>query len=563
MLTHLSIRDFAIVDQLDLDITPGMTVMTGETGAGKSIMLDALGLTLGDRADSHAIRAGEKRADISASFDLKNCPDALNWLQERELDNGDSCILRRVVTREGRSRGYINGTPSPLNDLKQIGEQLIDIHSQHEHQSLLQKDTHRRLLDNCANARKQAEAVHSAWQQWHRCLSTFNKLQTESEQQSAQQQLLGYQLQEFEALALGENELEALEAEQHQLANAGSVLHACHQTLNLCRDDENNSAIQVLQQAQRRLEECDHDHASFNNAREMLTSALIQVEEAASELNHFADNFEADPQRQQEVEERLSTLYDLARKHRIQPTELYAFHQDLQDKLKSFSRNDENLEQLHEESERLEVRWLTAAKKLSHTRQRAATKLEKDITRHMRGLGMPNGRFEIQLQTTEDAKPASHGLEQVEFMVTSNPGQPPAPLQKVASGGELSRISLAIQVIAARTSLTPTLVFDEVDVGISGGTAEVVGRLLRDIGESGQVLCVTHQPQVASQGHQHLFIKKKQTKDSTRTEIKPLSTDQRIAEVARMLGGQTLTEKTLNHAREMLELAQGDIALSA
>ena len=563
MLTHLSIRDFAIVDQLDLDITPGMTVMTGETGAGKSIMLDALGLTLGDRADSHAIRAGEKRADISASFDLKNCPDALNWLQQRELDHGDSCILRRVVTREGRSRGYINGTPSPLSDLKQIGEQLIDIHSQHEHQSLLKKDTHRRLLDNCANARKQVDAVQTTWQQWNHCREALDKIQTEREQQSAQQQLIGYQLQEFEALALGEKELEALEAEQHQLANAGSVMHACHQTLNLCRDDESNNAIQVLQQAQRQLEECNTNNPTFNSAREMLASALIQVEEAASELNHFADNFEADPRRQQEVEERLSTLYELARKHRIQPSELYTFHKALQEKLQSFSQNDEKLEQLRSELKQRQARWLNAAKKLSHIRQRTAGKLEKDISRHMRGLGMPNGRFEIQLQTTEAGKPAPHGLEQVEFMVTSNPGQPPAPLQKVASGGELSRISLAIQVIAAQTSRTPTLVFDEVDVGISGGTAEVVGRLLRGIGESGQVLCVTHQPQVASQGHQHLLIKKKQTKNSTRTEIKPLDTDQRIAEVARMLGGQTLTEKTLTHAREMLELAQGDIALSA
>ncbi|MGY0216903.1 DNA repair protein RecN [Endozoicomonadaceae bacterium StTr2] len=562
MLTHLSIRDFAIVDRLDLDITPGMTVMTGETGAGKSIMLDALGLTLGDRADCHAIRAGEKRADISASFDLYNCPDALKWLQDHELDNGDSCILRRVITREGRSRGYINGTPCPLSDLKQIGEQLIDIHSQHEHQSLLQKDTHRRLLDNCANARKQAEIVMNAWRQWSECQSQLKQLVEASQQQSAQQQLLGYQLQEFEALALGENELESLEVEQRQLASAGTVLHACHQTLNLCREDD-SSAIQVLQQAQRLLEESDNNHPSFSNARDMLTTALIQVEEAATELNHFADSFDADPQRQMEVEARLSVIYDLARKHRVQPDELYLFQQRLQQQLNSFSQHDELIEQMQAELVQLESDWRNVAEKLSKTRKRAALKLEKDISRHMRGLGMPNGRFEIHLSSDEISKPSPHGLEQVEFLVTSNPGQPPAPLQKVASGGELSRISLAIQVIAARTSRTPTLVFDEVDVGISGGTAEVVGRLLRDIGETGQVLCVTHQPQVASQGHQHLFIRKKQTKNSTRTEIKPLTSDQRISEVARMLGGQTLTEKTLNHAREMLELAQGDIALSA
>ncbi len=555
MLTHLSISNYAIVDQLDLDLAQGMTVITGETGAGKSIMLDALGLAIGDRAEPGSVRTGSERADIRATFDLAQCPDAQAWLKSRELDAGEECILRRTITREGRSRGYINGTPSPLADLRQIGEMLLDIHSQHEHQSLLKPVTHRRLLDGYAGSRELATTVSQIWRQWHHCHTRIQTLRNASEEQSARLQLLSYQVEELEQLNLGKDELEQLEQEQKQLANATSSIQACDQVLTLCAEDDNSNIVHQLSTCQNLLAELNLDSKPIQDAIELICSAQIQVEECCNELRHFMDRFDDDPERLPEIEKRLSTIYSLARKHHIQPSELHDLYTELQEELTSLQSSDDQIEQLQEELELLEKQYKATTDKLSVKRQKGALKLAKAVIRHIRDLGMPAGEFKVELSTVNgEFRP--HGNEDIQFLVTSNPGMPARPLHKVASGGELSRISLAIQVITAKSCQIPTLVFDEVDVGIGGGTAEIVGRLLRELGSHGQVLCVTHQPQVASQGHQHLHVSKQHSKATTRTQINELQEERRTQEIARMLGGVTLTDHTIAHAREMIERAQ-------
>ena len=553
MLLHLAVNNYAIVDHLEVELDHGMTVITGETGAGKSIMLDALALTLGDRADSGAVRPGADKADILATFDISNIPEAEQWLQQRDLSNGEQqVILRRVVTAEGRSRGYINGSPCPQQDLKQLGEMLIDIHSQHEHQSLLKTDTHRRLLDEYANAGDLARQVHMAAQ---RCRQTAQALQQASEtsdEQNARLQLLNYQLEELDNLSLQEGELEQLENEQRQLANAEQIMQSCQHIIQICSESDSGSVLQALNASLSRLDGLSQHNNTLHEAHNLLAGAQIQVEEAVGELTRFLDHFEADPQRQQQVDERLGVIYDLARKHRINPDELPALQQQLIDELESIQQNDADKERLTTELAAYQEHYQQLASKLSATRQKAAQKLAKTVTHEIQQLGMPGGQIQVALHPQQNTPYPPHGLESVEFLVSANPGQPAKPLAKVASGGELSRISLGIQVITAQTSRVPTLVFDEVDVGIGGPTAEIVGTLLRQLGERGQVLTVTHLPQVAAQGHQHLFVRKERQRDTTRTCIDKLSDDGRVQEVARMLGGVNITEESLAHARKQL-----------
>ena len=556
MLVHLSVHNYAIVEHLDLELERGMSAISGETGAGKSIMLDALGLTLGDRADSGVVRPGADKADILASFDLDDIPEARTWLAERDLDNDGPCILRRVITAEGRSRGYINGTPCPLGDLKALGELLIDIHSQHEHQSLLKTDTHRRLLDEYAGAQELARQVHLAAQRWKQTRSELERLSSQGDEQRARHQLLSYQLEELDNLALGENELEQLEQDHKALSNAESLLGACRQVLDQCSESDSGNVLSALTSSLNRLASVQGQPGALNEAISLLASAQIQVEEAVGELNRFLDHFDADPERQQRLEERLDTIYTLARKHRIQPGELPAMQQQLFDELENLNADDQATERLAEELAAYSRHYQEKAAELSARRQKAASKLGKAVEKEMQALGMPGGRFSIELQPQQSAEPNAQGMEQVEFLVSANPGQPIKSLAKVASGGELSRISLAIQVITAQTSRVPTLVFDEVDVGIGGPTAEVVGQLLRRLGERGQVLTVTHLPQVAAQGHQHLFVHKVRGSKATRTAVSKLDDAQRVEEIARMLGGIDLTEESLAHARKLVSNAQ-------
>jgi DNA repair protein RecN (Recombination protein N) len=556
MLVHLSVHNYAIVEHLDLELQRGMTVISGETGAGKSIMLDALGLALGDRADSSVVRQGADKADILASFDLADIPDAQAWLAARDLDNDGPCILRRVITAEGRSRGYINGSPCPQGDLKALGELLIDIHSQHEHQSLLKPDTHRRLLDEYAGAQELARQVHLAAQRWKQTRQTLDRLSNASDEQRARHQLLSYQLEELENLALGEHELEQLEQEHKNLANAGQLLGACQQVMELCSENDAGNVLSALTSSLQRLTAFQGQSGALGEAVNLLASAQIQVEEAVGELNRFIDHFDADPQRQQALEERLDAIYSLARKHRVQPAELPELQQRLLSELESLNADDEAVERLGEELEAYTRHYLEKAEELSRVRQAAATCLGEAVEDEIQRLGMPGGRFSVVLKPVAPGENPPHGLELVEFLVSANPGQPPRALAKVASGGELSRISLAIQVITAQTSRTPTLVFDEVDVGIGGPTAEIVGQLLRRLGERGQVLTVTHLPQVAAQGHNHLFVHKARGADETRTAVAELNGDARVEEIARMLGGVDLTEQSLAHARQMVSTAQ-------
>lgn len=552
MLNQLTIRDFAIVESLDLELNQGMTVVSGETGAGKSIMLDALGLTLGNRAEAGTVRLGADKADITASFNIADIPSAEQWLQENDLDNCGECILRRVITKEGRSRCYINGRPSPASSVKSLGEHLIAIHGQHEHQRLLKRDYHRTLLDDFAGLNKLAEQTRHAFQHWSKLNTELTHLSEQSAEQTSRIQLLSYQIEELDQLALQENELKQLEQEQKTLSNAGEILSTGHEFIGLASDNENSNCVQSLNHCRQLLTGIESESPSVRQAAEMLDSALIQVEEASTEIRHYLDRVEINPTRQQEVEERLSTIFEIARKHRIKPDEITTLHKELQQEFNSLSRTDEELEQLEASVESAYSRIIELAKKLSEKRNKGAQKLSKLVDQQLHSLGMPAASLTVQLSTLE--KPTTNGLEDIEFLIITNQGQPAKPLNKIASGGELSRISLAIQVITAQTSTTPTLIFDEVDVGIGGAIAEVVGKLLRTLGQSAQILCVTHQPQVASQGHQHLFVSKRSDKQQTHTQIDQLTEDRRIEEIARMLGGISITERSIEHAKEMLDL---------
>ncbi|MEF9899663.1 MAG: DNA repair protein RecN [Pseudomonas sp.] len=552
MLVHLSVHNYAIVEHLDLELARGMSVITGETGAGKSIMLDALGLTLGDRADSGVVRPGADKADILATFDLIDIPEARTWLAERDLDHDGPCILRRVITAEGRSRGYINGTPCPLGDLKALGELLIDIHSQHEHQSLLKADTHRRLLDEYAGATDLARQVQLAAQRWRQTRQELERLSNSGDEQRAQQQLLSYQLEELDNLGLGENELEQLEQEHKNLTNAEALFGICRQVIDHCSENDSGNVLSALTASLNRLTAVQNAPKALGEAANMIASAQIQVEEAVGELNRFLDHFDADPARLQQLEERLDSIYTLARKHRVHPTELATLQQQLMEELEGLNASDESIERLGEELAAFARHYQDKASELSALRGQAAGQLSAAVEQEIQRLGMPGGRFRIELHVNAGDELSPHGLEHVELLVSANPGQPLKGLAKVVSGGELSRISLAIQVITAQTSRIPTLVFDEVDVGIGGPTAEIVGQLLRRLGERGQVLTVTHLPQVAAQGHHHLFVHKVRNSEATHTAVASLGKRERIEEVARMLGGIDLTKESLAHARKMV-----------
>lgn len=555
MLTQLTVSNYAIAERVELQFNNGMTALTGETGAGKSIVLDALGLAMGGRADAGAVRYGAKRADITATFDVAGIPDARQWLQSRELDDDNECILRRVISKDGRSRAYINGQPCPLAHLKELGGALMDIHSQHQHQSLLRKETHRKLVDEFAGAENLASQTREAWKAWNEVRTRLVERQQNAEESEARLQLLRYQVEELDRLALEAGEQERLEKEQDHLSQADAILHNSHQAALLCTEDE-TSAAGLVRQALQQLEQLPVEVPALADTLQMLNEAQIQISEAGDNLRHFVDDYEADPARLHDVEERLSTIYQMARKHRISPEGLPEFHQRLSTELAELDGGEGSLEQLEAELQSLHESFNTLASQLSKARARAATELDQRIASELAQLSMPSVQFVTHLKCNDKSEPAPHGQEEIEFLVSANPGQPARPLAKVASGGELSRISLAIQVVVAQTSTTPTLIFDEVDVGIGGGTAEVVGKLLRSLGSNGQVICVTHLPQVAAQCHQHLFVSKFTQEDATFSKIESLDDRGRISEVARMLGGVDMTEHTLAHATEMFSKGQ-------
>ncbi len=564
MLTQLSIRHYAIVDHLEIDFRRGMSVITGETGAGKSIILGALGLTLGDRADKGVISSGATRADITAHFDTSDQPMAKAWLQDNELlaeTEPQVCLLRRVVSDDGRSKAWVNGFPVTLQVLKTIGEMLIDIHSQHEHQSLLNRSTHLRLLDEFIGEHALTEEVRRVSREWKKNRERLEAMSQQSEESSAQVQLIRYQIGELDELALEAGELESLEEEYRTLNSVDSSLATARQLLDLCSENDEFTVQGALNQALALLQELSARTRALDPVAELLNTASIQIEEAVAELRHGIDHFEANPLRLEAINQRLADIQQIARKHRVKPEELAALHARLQEQLAAWEHSDEDLESLQRQDALLQKQYSLLAERLSTQRRKAATELAQQINQQIAELGMSSARLTVALLPAESHTPSAHGQESVEFLVSTNPGQEPRPLIRIASGGELSRISLAIQVITAQTSATPTLVFDEVDVGIGGSVARAVGRLLRQLGERGQVLCVTHQAQVASQGHQHLFVSKLlQTTDGRTamvgTQIRELTREEKIREIARMLGGESdkqgLTPESLAHAEEML-----------
>jgi len=547
MLINLSIQDYAVVDQLEVDLDAGMTCITGETGAGKSIMLDALGLCIGDRADSRAIRPGAARTDIAACFDVSHNTRAQVWLSERDLESAGDCILRRTITAEGRSRAYINGSPATLSDCADLGQLLVDIHSQHAHQSLLRRPIQRSLLDTYAGAETLIVEVSETAQRWRVLQEEYSRLAGQTEESDARRALLTYQIEELEVLNPQPGELEALEARHKLLANAAYIIDSANDIAAGCEAQRDQLARIVQLASDERM-----TGSATDNLRELLQSALIQLDEAQAETARFAASVELDPEGLRAAEERLSALHDMARKHRAQPDALHELLATLQAELESLAGGTEQLASLEEALGDTALAWRTHAKALSERRRDAAALLSKRVMETLTDLAMTKCVFEIALIPFKDDNPDPRGAEDIEFLIATNPGAAPGPLNKVASGGELSRISLALQVVAADTATSPTMVFDEVDVGIGGGIAEVVGDLLRTLGKRSQVLVVTHQPQVAAKGHQHLLVTKT-GEDAVHSELTLLAGAARIEEVGRMLGGAKLTDSTLAHAREMLE----------
>ncbi len=551
MLTQLHIRNLAVVSSLTLDLTPGMSVITGETGAGKSILVDALGLALGDRTDPGMIRAGCAQAEISAAFDPAASPEAAAWLRDHSFESDGECILRRVLVREGRSRGFVNGSPAPLQLLQELGERLVDIHGQHAHQSLLRRDHQRRLLDAYAGQQVLAQRVAQLYRDLRAKQAQLGELQRAERDQASRLDLLRFQAEELQALSLADGELEQLDEDLRRLSNADRLLESCSELVRTLYESE-GSVQETLSRGCSNLDELLGADSRLAEYRDLLVGAEIQVHEAAAGLKGYLDGLDADPEQLQRTEERLGVIHDLARKHRVSPQDLPQRLQDIGSELAQLECADARTEALAGEVRRLREEFLGRAKELGALRRSAARELERKVSEHMQQLGMAGGRFAIEIETRTEEEAAAGGLEDVAFLVSANPGQPLQPLVKVASGGELSRISLAIQVVTAGCGGVPTLIFDEVDVGIGGAVAEIVGALLRRLGTERQVLCVTHLPQVAAQGHQHLRVQKTSSERSTQTSIQTLRPDERISEIARMLGGLEINSKTLAHAEDMI-----------
>lgn len=554
MLSRITVSNLVIVRSLDLPFGPGMTALTGETGAGKSILIDALGLALGDKADGSMIRSGADKAEINVGFDIDESSPIADWLQQRDLAADGECLLRRVLVRGGRSRAYINGIPTTTAALRELGEQLIDIHGQNAHQSLLKTHAQRALVDEYADLTTKVQKVKRLFKEWRELVDRHAQLRQAGEDRINRLDYLGFQIDELDSLVCDGETLETLEAEHARLAHAERLLSDGSQVLAAL--EENDSALRHrLQDVLSIVTGLSEIDPALNSVKELLESAGIQLDEAVAELRHYQDRIELDPQRLQEIDQRLGRLHDAARKHRTTPAELKGLLQQLRDEAASLENADTELQQLVGRIEQCESAYFAAAEQLSGARRKSAKALAMTVSDSMQTLGMRGGVFSVDC-ANDRTQPGAHGVDHVRFTVAANPGQPTATLADVASGGELSRISLAIQVATANCGTVPTLIFDEVDVGIGGAVAEIVGKLLRRLGDERQILCVTHLPQVASQAHQQLRVKKVTDGENTETHIEPLDADKRIDEIARMLGGIDITEQTLRHADEMIRQAQ-------
>ena len=558
MLTQLTINNFAIVRQLEIELAKGMSVITGETGAGKSIAIDALGLCLGQRIETSMVREGQERAEICASFSIEPTNPAYQWLQEQELqdpDNPSDCILRRVINADGRSKAFINSTPVSASQLKEIGQYLIHINGQHASQLLLKNDYQLQLVDTFAHhydLLAQMREDYRAWKNLQTQVKTFQQKVAENE---AKKQLLQYQVEELDEFALRPNEYLELEEDQRRLSNSEQLTQLSQSALQLLSENETVSIDSMLYRATQYIDELSELDPRYVSVQTMLNDALIQVQEATSEVQHLASHIEQDPMLLQEIEQRLGQALQLARKHNVKPEELVDWHQKLKAELTALLDFSESEERLILEEKAAFEKMQHTAKQLHESRCQAAGKLAQQVTHSIKGLAMENAEFFIEVNS-DLTKVASNGADNIVFTLRSNLGQQAQPLAKVASGGELSRISLAIQVLTSDQSAIPTLIFDEVDVGISGKTASVVGKLLRQLGDKCQVLCVTHLPQVACHGHHQFNVEKFTVDDKTETKMTALSQEERVPALARLLGGSEITELALANAQEMLDLVK-------
>jgi DNA repair protein RecN (Recombination protein N) len=559
MLLHLQIRNFAVVRSLAIDFQAGMTAITGETGAGKSIALDALGLCLGDRADVAMIRSDANQAEVLANFAVTAESSAGQWLAEQEFSchehDDDQCVLRRVITREGRSKAWINGYPVTVTQLREIAPLLVNIHGQHEHQLLTRTEHQLHLLDHYARHQGLLEQVSQDYQHWYQLRKQQKQLEQQQADRQSRTQLISYQLHELQEFALQADEFEELEQQHRRLSHSAALLEDASFALNALYEGEHNNAFGLVQSALSRLEQQLDNDTSLAPIVRLLHEASVQLQEAASELRHYHDHVELDDEQLAVTEQRLSQAIKLARKHQLEAQQLPLFQQQLEQELAQLQQQTQLADDSEQQVKMAAQQYRLSAEKLSASRIIAANELSERISRAMQQLNMPHGRFCIDVEHQSSAPASKLGTDIIQFQVTTNPGQPLQALSKVASGGELSRISLAIQVITASQMTTPTLMFDEVDVGVSGATAATVGKLLRQLGESCQVICVTHLPQVAAKAHQQLRVDKTTDGEHTETVMVQLEHQQRVIELARLLGGDTVTAASKANAEELLAVS--------
>lgn len=556
MLNQIHIRDLATIEELHLNLNDGSTMITGETGAGKSIFIEAIELALGGRASSNMIRPGKEKAEISLGFDITRFPKVIDSLKQVDLyHDAPECIIRRVLGSDGRSRCYVNGSPSTLPFVKELGDMLFHLHSQHEQQVLLKAETQREMLDRFADHATLANQVRQLAENHKTTLHDIHTLQEKTRERMERSEYLRFQLDELEQLKLQAGEWESLEAEHKRLAHAEELIRNIQLANQLLVENESGNVISHLNDIRKILDNIVAVDPTAKEWLSTLNSALIHVTDLESELQNYLESTELDPEKLQTTEERVSVIFNLARKHKILPAELFSFQERITAELNALNTSDEDLLQLKNKLREIELDYHHAAEKLTKSRQKAAAKLEKEITATIRSLSLPHGDFHIELEN-DTTSLSPHGHEKIIFLIKTNPDQPLQSL-KVISGGELSRLSLAAHLALAHRTSIPTLVFDEVDTGLSGATAEKIGRLLRKLGDSYQVFCVTHQAQVAVCGHHHLFVEKYFIDKTTHTRLRILDKQERTQEMARMLSGEKITEKTIAHAKEMLEELAG------
>lgn len=553
MLKSLHIQNFAIIDRLELEFFNGLSVLTGETGAGKSIIIDAIGLVLGDRADINSIRAEKDSAEIVLMIDTPPDSACTQWLLAHDLEADSDCILRRVIRRDGKSRAYINNVPVPLKTLKELGERIINIYGQHAHQALMHTATQRELIDQFANQKKQLLQLRNLYKQWHEHKETLERLSNSSSDITATIELLRYQIDELDQLGMLENEYEELEQKHKRLANADQLQQSTLLASQRLKNEDGSDISSQLGAACTEVNALLETDKNLLEVNQSLEEAYTLVNDCANELRNYADSVEVDAQELAQIEQRLIVIDQIARKHKISASEIFALHGKLSAQLQELTKPEYDLDALQTIIENLESEYRLIAKEVSTKRTAAAAKLSKQVTNALKNLGMDKARMEMHIGYNENSLPSLHGLDTIELRVQTNPGQKMLPLSQVASGGELSRISLAIQMIAVDKLDVPVLIFDEVDAGVGGAIAEVVGKELRNIGEHRQVMCITHLAQVAANAHHHYRVNKYSDSADTVSAIDYLDRAERITEIARMLGGVKLTENTFLHAQEMLE----------